>query len=30
MRTIYIWIVVLALGVTLLGASPIYASMQGE
>jgi SH3 domain-containing YSC84-like protein 1 len=30
MRTIYIWIVVLALGVTLLGASPVYASMQGD
>jgi lipid-binding SYLF domain-containing protein len=30
MRTIYIWIAVLAFGVTLLGASPGYASMQGD
>jgi lipid-binding SYLF domain-containing protein len=30
MRMIYIWITVLAFGITLLGASPGYASMQGD
>ena len=30
MRTIYVWIAVLAFGVTLLGASSVYASMQGD
>ena len=30
MRTLYIWITVLAFGVTLLGASPGYASMQDD
>jgi lipid-binding SYLF domain-containing protein len=30
MRTIYVWIVILAFGVTLLGASSGYASMQGD
>ena len=29
MRTIYVLLTVLALGVALLGASPVYASMQG-
>ena len=30
MRTIYVWIAVLVFGVTLLGASPGYASMQDD
>jgi lipid-binding SYLF domain-containing protein len=30
MRTLYVWIAVLAFGVTLLGASPGYAGMQGD
>ena len=30
MRTIYVLLTVLALGVALLGASPVYASMQGD
>ena len=29
-RTIYVLLTVLALGVVLLGASPVYASMQGD
>ena len=30
MRTIFVFIAVLACGVVLLGASPVYASMQGD
>lgn len=30
MRTVYVWIAVLAFGVSLLGASPGYASMQDD